>query len=207
MRKLVPVFLVIVALVVGAAVWMVMSEGDGGSGGGAEDVTVVDDVTDDEGTTRKSSTDEPKRRWEPRGPGSVVGVLREYGTDRPLANVAVSLEAGLPGPNEVIRVSTADDGRFRIAEAINFDEWTLRAAAPPPMAELVMGGVEVIEDQETDLGIIYVTPAYEIPGMVVDDLGEPVAGATIRALRPRAGGTSMDFLPAVGRLGHHRHAR
>lgn len=201
MRKLVPLLLLLVVLAVGAAAWMVLSGGGTGDDHGDEaGVTTVDDGAEDAGRTAAKKDDAPSRRWEPRGPGSVVGVLREYGTDKPLPNVEVSLEAGLPGPNEVLRVATSDDGSFRIAEAVNFDEWTLRAKTPAPLAELVMGGVEVVEGQETDLGIIYVTPAYEVPGFVVDDLGEPVAGATVRALRPRAGGSSMDFLRLIREL-------
>ena len=201
MRKLVPLLLVVIALILGGAIWMVMNDAPrGGDATTTRDAAPTEDGDHDPGKRRAKSEEQESRRWEPKGPGSVTGVLREYGSDRALANVEVSIEAGLPGPNEVIRVATGTDGSFRISEAINFDQWTLRAKTPAPMAELVMGGVEVVEDQETDLGIIYVTPAYEIPGVVVDDLGAPVAGALVRAIRARPKGSSTDFLRLIREL-------
>jgi len=202
MRKLAPLMLVLVLLAMGGVVWLVMSGDDGGGPAGPRPAATSDVGPDDaSGTARKKPKIEKKsRKWVPTGPGSVVGVVREYGTDRPLANVEVSLEAGLPGPNEVVATTTGDDGSFVIGEAINFDEWTLRVKPPEPLAELVMAGVEVVEDQQTDAGILYVTPSYEIPGLVVDEMGQPVEGALVRALRPRAGGNSRDFLRLIREL-------
>jgi len=204
MRKLAPFLLVLILLAMGAVVWMVMSDDDGGDAVGPEPnaTEIVDDDDGPDATRKRVPVETSSRKWVPKGDGSLVGIVREYGTDKPLANVEVTLEAGLPGPNRVIPTTTGDDGSFVIREAINFDQWTLRVKAPAPMAELVMGAVEVVEDQQTDVGVLYITPSYEIPGIVVDEMGLPVEGATVRVLRPRASGSAMDFLRLIRELPH-----
>ncbi len=201
MRRLVPILIALVLLAMGVVVFLVMSGSDADlEATGPETTEVVADGTADEADDEQKQSGQKSRKWIPKGLGSLVGVVREYGTDKPLANVAVTLEAGLPGPNEVVTSVTADDGSFVIGEAINFDQWTLRVKAPAPMAELVLAGVEVVEDQQTDVGVLYVTPSYEIPGIVVDEMGLPVKGALVRVLRPRASGSKTDFLRLIREL-------
>ncbi len=198
-RKVVPLLLVLLFLLVGAAIFMVLGTDDDGTG----PVPVVDpdaEVEDADRTPSKPEKVEPRNRWEPRGPGSVVGFVREYGTDRPLADVAVSLEAGLPGPDAVLRATTGEDGSFHIDDAVNFDEWMLRVKPDAPLSELQLNAIEVVENQQTDLGVLYVTPGFSVPGIVVDDRGDPVAGAIVRVLRQRAKGGSTDFLRLIREL-------
>src|SRR5688572_15111952 len=60
-------------------------------------------------------------KWVELGPGTVVGVVKEIGTGSALEGVEVSLEAGSPGPNEVLHTKTSADGSFVFEKVTNFD--------------------------------------------------------------------------------------
>ncbi len=201
MRKLAPVLALLLLLIVGAALFVVFSgDGDAPPARTGDDPAASAEAEQEPVATPPAHAVQESKRWVPRGDGSLVGVVLEYGTDRPLANIAVSLEAGLPGPDRILRTVTGDDGAFRFDAAVNFDDWMLRVVPPAPLAELVMGGVEVVEERESDVGTVYVTAGYEVPGIVVDEFGEPVEGASVRALRPRPKGSTTDFLRLIREL-------
>ena len=92
--------------------------------------------------------------------------LLEYGTKKPVGGVDVVLEAGLPGPNELHRTTSTAEGRVRFDDVTNFDEWTLIASPAAPLAEARLVGVSVTENQEIDLGVIYLNPEFSVPGIV-----------------------------------------
>jgi protocatechuate 3,4-dioxygenase beta subunit len=140
------------------------------------------------------------RPWALRGTGAVEGILREYGTDRALGGVRILLAAGTPGPGVTLETTTLADGSFLIEKAPNFETWTLTAKTAAPLAELEVAGVEVIETRVTDLGVIYATPGFTVPGIVVDEAGKPIPGATVRAMRTRPVGVQMDFLRIIREL-------
>jgi hypothetical protein len=138
--------------------------------------------------------------WKSRGTGAVEGVLREYGTDRPLGGVRITLAAGVPGPDASLDATTLPDGSFLVEKAPNFEAWTLTAAVAAPLAAVEIPGVEVIEGRVTDLGVLYATPGFSVPGIVVDEAGKPVPGATVKAIRGRPSNVRMDFLRIIREL-------
>lgn len=140
------------------------------------------------------------KAWVLRGTGSVEGTLREFGTDRPLGGVKVRLAAGVPGPGTAIEATTLADGSFLLDRAPNFDGWVLTAAVPAPLAEVEVSGVEVLEGRVTRLGVLYATPGFTVPGIVVDETGRPVPGAVVRAIRGRPASVRMDFLRVIREL-------
>ncbi len=135
--------------------------------------------------------------WVLTGYGSVVGTLREYGTDRPLSGVRVLLRAGVPGPGEEIAATTQSDGSFAFPRAARFDAWTFVAPLDAPLAQLELAGVAVDADRATDLGVLYATPGFQVRGVVVDDRGAPIPGAAVRAIRARPRAGRMDFLRVI----------
>jgi protocatechuate 3,4-dioxygenase beta subunit len=149
---------------------------------------------------KKSAKPEASSKWERVGPGTVVGVVREYGSEKPIDGVEVTLEAGLPGPNELLRATTGADGGFAFDKVTNFDAWTLRVKAPAPLADAEMAGVVVVENRQTNLGAVYLAPAFGVPGVVVDEKDAPVPGATIRAVRARTAGATIDLLRLIREL-------
>ncbi len=142
----------------------------------------------------------PERPWIERGEGSVSGILREFGTERPLGGVAVLLSAGVPGPGRTLETKTLADGSFLLEKAPNFEEWVLRAEVEAPLAAVEVGGIEVIETRMTDLGVVYATPGFEVPGIVVDEAGRPIEGAVVRAVRARPAQVRIDFLRVIREL-------
>ncbi len=140
------------------------------------------------------------RKWVELGMGDVRGVVREYGSEKPLAGVVVSLSATDAGPNRTIETKTASDGSFRLADAPNYEDWTLRVDAPAPLEDVEIGGVTVVEGKRTDLGVVYVSPAFAVEGIVVDEAGAPIEGADVRMLRSATGGASMDILRLIREL-------
>lgn len=184
-RTVVFVILLLVLALLGGALMMVQMTPPTPDAGGSGDETAATDA-DLEATAaagRKKTASKRSKRWRRRGMGWVVARLLEYGSERPVAGVEVTLSAGLPGPNQVLRASTDADGRLRFDDVTNFDEWTLVAAAPDPLAEARLVGVSVTESQETDLGVIYLTPEFNVPGIVLDEAGVAIAGAEVRAVR------------------------
>ncbi|MCK6481324.1 MAG: carboxypeptidase regulatory-like domain-containing protein [Planctomycetes bacterium] len=140
------------------------------------------------------------KAWVLRGEGSVSGILREYGTDRPLGGVKVLLAAGVPGPGTTVETATLPDGSFLLERVPNFDAWTLRASVAAPLAEVEVAGIEVLETRLTDLGVVYATPGFTVPGIVVDEAGAAVPGASVRAIRARPAQVRMDFLRVIREL-------
>jgi hypothetical protein len=199
-KKLVLALLAIVGLVIGLALlFMSQIEPD------AKEPEVVAPVSapmiDVAATPAKTAKKpEARSRWVRVGPGTVVGVLREFGSDRPIEGAEITLEAGLPGPNELLRTTTRADGGFTFDKVTNFEEWTLRAKAPPPLADTELAGVAVVEAKQTDLGTVYLAPAFGVPGIVVDEKDTPIAGATVRAIRGRPASSTFDLLRLIREL-------
>lgn len=199
-KKLVFVMLGVVALIVGIALYAMsrpetVVETTGTTGAvvtGTASVTPV--------AAKETKKREARSRWVRVGPGTVVGVLREFGSDRPIDGAEVTLEAGLPGPNELLRTKTRADGGFTFEKVTNFEEWTLRAKAPPPLADAELAGINVVEAKQTDLGAVYLAPAFGVPGVVVDEKDTPIAGATVRAVRVRAESKTFDLLRLIREL-------
>jgi protocatechuate 3,4-dioxygenase beta subunit len=149
---------------------------------------------------KKVRNPDARAKWERVGPGTVVGVVREYGSEKPLDGVEVTLEAGLPGPNELLHAKTGADGGFAFEKVTNFDAWTLRVKAPAPLADTEMAGIVVVENRQTSLGSVYLAPAFVVPGVVVDEKDAPVPGATVRAVRARPVGSTIDLLRLIREL-------
>ncbi len=199
-RRFVAVLGIAVVVLVGVALWLFVQPTTTSvdSKTTTEKVAVGTAATD--ATKKKAAKSAAARKWERVGTGTVVGVVREYGTERPLAGVEVTLEAGLPGPNETLHAATRADGGFTFASVANFDAWTLRAKAPAPLADAALAGVGVVENRETNLGVVYLAPDFGVPGTVVDEKDGPIAGALVRAVRARTGGSAMDILRLIREL-------
>jgi protocatechuate 3,4-dioxygenase beta subunit len=130
----------------------------------------------------------------------VDGILREYGTDRALGGVRVRVAAGVPGPGLALEATTLPDGSFEIPRVPNFEAWVFTALVGPPLAPPELGGVGVIEGRVTHLGIVYATPGFSVPGVVMDEAGAPVPGASVKAVRARPPEVRKDFLRVIREL-------
>ena len=199
-KKLVFVLLGVVALIVGLVLY-VMSQPESvapktGTTGPVETGTAGAKVAP--GKTAKKP--EARSRWVRIGPGTVVGVLREFGSDRAIEGAEVTLEAGLPGPNQLLRTTTHADGGFTFDKVTNFEEWTLRAKAPSPLADAELAGISVVEGKQSDVGTVYLAPAFGVPGIVVDEKDTPIPGATVRAVRTRPASSTFDLMRLIREL-------
>ena len=199
MKRVVVALLVLIAIVIGVIVWMGTQEPQTRVVRAQTVVVKVGTVTSHEARARQRQGG-PASRWVRRGPGSVVGTIREYSTSKPLPGVEVTLEAGKPGPDETLHAVSQADGSFSFREVTNFESWTLRAKAPAPYADAELAGVEVVQGQETNVGPVYLAPGFVVPGVVVDDRGDPVAGATVRAVRERPPASRNDLLRLIREL-------
>lgn len=190
-----------IAALVGAALWLTL-------GGGDSPEPEAPPPTDSAPAARKPEerAAEPRKRagagkkWISLGDGSVVGSVHEYGTERPLGGLDVTLAAVDAGPSRTLSTKTKEDGTFAFEDVPNFDDWLLRVDVSEPLADLELAGVGVVENRQTSLGVLYVTPAFSVPGIVVDEKGAPVAGAEVRALRARPAGAQLDILRLIREL-------
>jgi len=198
--RIVVAVLVAVAVVIVGFVLFALSGGPGVEETKKETTTVAVGTVDAAAPKKKAKKPEPQVKWERLGQGTVVGVVREYGSEKPIEGVEVTLEAGLPGPNELLRAKTGADGGFAFDKVTNFDAWTLKVKAPAPLADTELAGVVVVENRQTSLGSVYLAPAFTVPGTVVDEKDAPVAGAVVRALRSRSGASSFDVLRLIREL-------
>jgi len=200
-RHLVAALLVLAVAVIALVLWiLVLPTTTIVDTGGVTTKVAVGTVDATPGATKKRAKPDARAKWERVGPGTVVGVVREYGSEKALDGVEVTLEAGLPGPNELLRAKTGADGGFAFEKVTNFDAWTLRVKAPAPLADTEMAGVVVVENRQTSLGVVYLAPAFGVPGVVVDEKDAPVAGAIVRAVRARPVGSTIDLLRLIREL-------
>ncbi len=199
-RKLVGVMLLVVGLLVALVAYFATKPPESVVDVDGTRIVGVGTTATVEPPAKKAAKAPERSRWVRVGPGTVVGVVREYGSDRPIEGALVSLEAGLPGPNELLKTTTRADGGFTFEKVTNFDAWTFRAKAPSPLADSELGGVGVIENRETDLGTVYLAPTFGVPGIVVDEKDTPIAGASVRAIRSRSASGSIDILRLIREL-------
>lgn len=208
-RGILVVLLLVVALVVAGVLWALSDSGGGDGAGdgssvpartqGAGDAaTPADDVSAEtpEGpaTTRRRRH---ARTWMHTGDGSLVGTLREYGTDRPVGGVKVALVAGEEGPNREFVTQAADDGSFVFEKVPAFDDWQLMVDAEAPLRGVQMSGVVVSAFQQSDTGVVYLSVGFGLSGVVVDTNGAPLADGLVRAVRSRAPGAATDLLRMI----------
>lgn len=199
-KSIVGILVALIVLLGGAALWLVSQEETTPTRGDKPEDAVATGTAPAAEDPAKKPVKAQRSTWTRIGPGTVVGIVREYGTDRPLEGVELSLEAGLPGPNELLKTRSDASGGFRFEKVTNFDSWTLRAKAPPPLADGELAGVAVVENQVTGVGTLYLAPAFEVPGVVVDEKDAPVPGALVRAVRLRKVAAAIDLLRIIREL-------
>lgn len=194
--------LLLVLALIGTALWFVLAPGPvvqtpGTTGPGTDSAPGTIEGA------RPANPSSHRRRseaWTQRGHGSLVGTLLEYGSDRPLAGVAVTLDAGGDGPATTLTVLTRDDGGFGFERVAGYASWTLSAAVPPPLRAVEVAGVGVRPDEQTDVGVLYAAPDFVVEGLVVDEHGGPVAGAEVLAVRRGPGAAVFDLVKVVRRM-------
>jgi len=139
-------------------------------------VTEEEPVAQEEGRVERRRLARRAGRWVRKGDGSLVGVLREYGSDRALAGVVVQLVADGVGPDD-----------------LNIASLVERAGAPE-VKEIVLAVNATVDGQTT---AHYITDRLEAADVNVSRLahGVPVGGeldyldegtlaAAIKARRP-----------------------
>ncbi len=198
-RSTVPAAIAVAAVLAALAWWMLRPPAPEGPSAPAQAGGPAVPAGRDAGGAGKAPS-RIEAAWKLRGTGSVDGILREYGTDRALGGVRVRVAAGVPGPGLSVEATTLPDGSFEIGKVPNFEAWGFTALVSPPLAPPEMAGVGVIEGRVTHLGVVYATPGFSVPGVVVDEAGSPVAGATVKAVRARPPEVRKDFLRVIREL-------
>jgi hypothetical protein len=200
-KRVVFVLLAVVAALVAYVIWLSSQPDEVVKIVKTETKVVVGTVAEAPAAKKKPRRSDAHAKWERLGQGTVVGVVREYGSEKPLEGVEVTLEAGLPGPDEILHVKTRADGGFTFEKVVNYDAWMLRAKSPSAsLSDAELAGVDVIENRATNLGTVYLAPAFGVPGIVVDEKDAPIAGAAVRAIRARPGSGGMDILRLIREL-------
>jgi protocatechuate 3,4-dioxygenase beta subunit len=186
-RRLLVAFVVVAALaIVGfIAAWLVRPH-----------AFLADKSGADDGRERSVQLDPAKvfasRRSAQRGaPGALVGAVRSFGADKPVAGVKVTIASG----DVVVDATTRDDGSFAFVRVPAADDWTL-SVANESLGEARLAGIVVVARQTTDVGVVYLAPKFGVPGAVVDERGRPIAGATVVVMErtPQARGDVLSML-------------
>jgi hypothetical protein len=127
---------------------------------------------------------------QPKKSGSVEGSVVNAVTGAPVKRASVTL-LNSKGRYRYLAVSD-DSGRFRVAQVEPAEGYVAEARAqgfmmPPPsrQARSERPPVDVGEEQAVKELVIKLIPLGAIAGKVVDPEGEPVRGASVRALRYR----------------------
>jgi hypothetical protein len=161
-------------LLLAVLVFVVLSnqDSDRSDGTRSSDRRTTDDAAD---------TNDPERvdrrrivNRTPSGEGAASGLVLESGTERPLPGVTVRLVAGRPGPDTTVETITAKDGTFAFASVVGFPTWELVVVPSSPLAALHVFDVAIEAGKPNPLGTFYVLPSFEVPGVVVDELGAPI---------------------------------
>lgn len=138
--------------------------------------------------------------WKLRGKGALVGRLLEYGTEKPVAGLSIKLVA-TGGPETTLTTESRADGSFSLLGIANFDQWTLQVAAKAPFREIEMPSITVVENQQTDVGTIYLSPSFVVKGTVINDNGAGVEGVTVYAQRVGGADSRFDVMKLIRELG------
>lgn len=204
MRLRIPVTLCALLLAVGAALWWSFRDppGDGtapaGDSADASAATQQDAAADKDAPHRRRGA---RQAWVHTGDGSLVGTLCEYGTDRPLSGLLVRLVGAADGPDRAFETRAAADGTFAFERVPEFDDWRLEVVAQAPLRATRMSGVAVSAYQQSDLGVVYVSTAFAVKGLVVETSGAPLAGASVGIVRARQEDAGLDMLRMLRDIG------
>ncbi len=132
------------------------------------------------------------------GTARVSGVVLRADDGAPIARATVHL---LGAPGSIWEASSDDTGRFEFT-ALAPGRYSLNARKPGYVARRVISGTSVLSlaaGQEVDDVVVRLARGGAIEGRIVDDRGEPVVEAYVRALRMQyvSGGRRLDIRHSV----------
>jgi len=123
------------------------------------------------GVAKKAVKTTARRR---DGPGALVGCVRVFGDDKPVVGARVTIES----QEAALHAATQADGSFAFAGVAAADDWTLTVVTDA-LGDARLAGIVVVARQTTDVGVVWLAPRFGVPGVVVDERGRPIDGATV----------------------------
>lgn len=188
---------------IGVVAWLLWAKNEGPS---LRDPS-VDGSTADSTAPEAEENGMPRRQspaitapWTRRGNGTLVGRCLEYGTERAVGGIAIELTAS-GGPNTVLTCKSRADGTFAFTSVPNFDRWSLRVDAKAPLGSVELPSIKIVENQQTDVGTIYLAPSFVVKGSVVDENGIGIEGVKVEAQRVGASDVRFDVMRLIRELG------
>ena len=123
------------------------------------------------------------------------------GPPRPLPGLAVELLGAPAGGGDPPRFSQATDeeGVFTLPDLPARGGYVL-LVDHPPYRRIVVKGVLVRKDENTDLGLLVLGAPTSLAGEIVDARGRPIAGALVQVLHDGGRGSSFDLRRALFEL-------
>jgi hypothetical protein len=130
------------------------------------------------------------------GPGAVGGLVINWSTGAGVAGA----ELGFAGPAGVVTVRSAPDGAFELAAPSG--TYRLATVSAPgflpfaPEWDHSTVVFEIVPDRKVSGATVFLSPAADYTGKVVDKSGAPVAGARVRLIDNPSGEQVLEGLTA-----------
>lgn len=184
----------VLALGIGAAIWLVVSDA-APTGAGGETAAGPDASPDASDVPAKTPVSGP-RRPKKAGTASVVGEVRRSKGKVPVADQEVQL---IPEKGDPWTVKTDASGAFRITEIPHGGPYELRVAAPK-CGTIRIPGIALDRNEKREVGTLWLDPSVRVTAQVRTWSDQPVAGAVVEAFAV-AQADNFDWTKAFAQMG------
>ena len=180
----------VLAVAIGAAVWLALSVDDTGAGGKTADAAPAEQPVTAAGLLPTG------QRARKQGTAGVFGEIRRTAGRAPVAGQEVLLA---PERGEPYSVTTDAEGAFRFEKIPHGGPYELSAAAKG-CGTIRIPAIALDRNENRNIGTLFLDPAMKLTVLVRDHMDQPVAGALVEAY-PNPQWVDWDWTKALAQIG------